>query len=73
MRTCEQTDTVSYVLSKTILYVVIVRWVISGKNTSIYNIFTVNDRLLRKRSKETSYLSNEEQKLYQQRRFFENF
>ena len=35
------------------------------KNTSIYNIFTVNDRLLRKRSKETAYLSNEEQKPYQ--------
>ena len=34
-----------------------------GKNTSIYNIFTVNDRLLGKRSKETAHLSNEEQKM----------
>ena len=39
-------------------YVVIVRWVISEQNTSIYNIFTVYDRLLRKRSKETAYFSN---------------
>ena len=30
-----------------------------GKNTSIYNIFTVNDRLLRKCSKKTAYLSAE--------------
>ena len=74
-----QTDRVSYVLSKTILNGLGKRTLSGicrhcemsdfGKNTSIFNIFTVNDRLLRKRSKETAYLSNEVQKPYRQRGF----
>ena len=39
-----------------------------------YQAYVVIVRLLRKRSKETAYFSNEaEQKPYQQGRFFENF
>ena len=37
------------------------------------DIITVDDRLLRKRSKETAYLANKPQKPYQKIRFFEIF
>ena len=40
-------------------YVVIVRRVISEKIPHFTIFFTFNDRLLRNRSKETAYLSNE--------------
>ena len=54
-------------------YVVIVRWVISEKIHWLKIFLQSKNRLLCKCSKETAYCSNEEQKPYQQRRFFENF